>query len=55
MTQHPFLKGMGLGVLAGAAVSAVMVPKKKQIERTAKKAMRTVGGLAEDLTDSMGF
>lgn len=55
MSQHPFLGGMGLGMLAGAAVGVAMSSQKKDLKRKARKAMRTVGDLAEDLTDTMGF
>ena len=55
MTQHPFLSGMGLGILAGAALSMAMEPKKRDLKRKARKAMRTVGELADDLSDTMGF
>lgn len=55
MTQHPFLGGVGLGVLAGVAITMTMTPQKNDLKRKARKAMRTVGDLAEDLTDTMGF
>ena len=49
MNHHPFLGGVGLGMLAGAALSMAIAPKKKDLKRTARKAMRTMGDLAEDL------
>ncbi|WP_202621143.1 hypothetical protein [Pseudoflavonifractor sp. 524-17] len=55
MTQHPFLEGIGLGLVAGAALTMAAAPKKNELKRKARKAMRSVGDLADDLTDSMGF
>lgn len=55
MNHHLFLGGVGLGMLAGAALSMAIAPKKKDLKRTARKAMRTMGDLAEDLSDTMGF
>ena len=40
MTQHPFLGGMGLGILAGAALSMAMEPKKRDLKRKARKAAK---------------
>ena len=56
MEKHEFLRGMGVGVLAGAAIGAVMMPKKKHsMKATAGKALKTVGEVMENLSDNMGF
>ncbi|MBS6216061.1 MAG: hypothetical protein KH704_03940 [Clostridiales bacterium] len=58
MNHHPFLGGMGLmglGMVAGAALSMTVSPKKKDLKRTARKAMRNMGNLADDLSSNMGF
>ena len=39
MNHHPFLGGVGLGMLAGAALSMAIAPKKKDLKRTARKAI----------------
>lgn len=56
MKEHQFVKGMGLGVLTGAALGAVMAPKKKRnMKKAAGKAMKTMGQVMENLSDDMGF
>lgn len=47
-------KGVGIGMAIGSAVSianAVMGPKKKNIKKTASKAVRTVG----DIVDTVSY
>lgn len=56
MKEHEFAKGMGLGVLAGAALGAAIAPRKKTpMRKVAGKAMKTVGQVMENLSDDMGF
>lgn len=56
MHEHAFIKGVGLGALAGAAIGMAMVPRKKvNMRKTAGKAMKTVGHVMENLSDEMGF
>ncbi len=51
MSEHPFLKGIGLGMMAGTAVGAVMMKKEKNIKQAARKTVKNVGRLAEDAAD----
>ncbi len=53
MNEHPFLKGIGLGMLAGAAVGATMMKNEKTIKKAAKHTVKTVGRLAEDAADTL--
>ena len=54
--EHAFIKGVGLGALAGAAIGMAMVPRKKvNMRKAAGKAMKTVGHVMENLSDEMGF
>jgi len=56
MTERNFLKGIGLGVMAGAAVGAMMMPRKKtKLKKAAGKAMKTVGHVMEEISDDMGL
>ncbi len=56
MKEHEFAKGMGLGMLAGAALGAAMMPQRKSsMKRAAEKAMKTMGQAMENLSDEMGF
>ncbi len=53
MSDHPFLRGIGLGVLAGAAMGATMMKNEKNIKKAAKHTVKTVGRLAEDAADTL--
>jgi hypothetical protein len=56
LKQHEFAKGITMGMVAGMAMGAVLVPRKKtNVKKVAEKAMRTVGQVMEDLSDEMGF
>lgn len=51
MSEHPFLKGIGLGVMAGAAMGAAMMKNEKNIKQAAKHTVKAVGRMAEDAAD----
>ncbi len=53
MNEHPFLRGMGLGMMAGAAVGAVMMKKEKNLKQVAHRTAKNVGRLAEDAADKV--
>ncbi len=54
--EHGFLKGVGLGMMAGAAMGMTMAPKKRNdLKKTAKKAMKTMGQTMEDISENLGF
>ena len=58
MTKHAFLEGMGLGVLAGAAIAIAVSsgPKgKADMRRAAHRAARKMDRMKDDITDAMGF
>lgn len=47
------MSGIGLGMLAGAALGFAVSPGRKAVKRTAMKAARTVSDMAENVTDAM--
>lgn len=53
MSEHPFMKGMGLGMMAGMAAGAAMMKNEKTIKKAAKKTVKSVGQLAEDATNAV--
>lgn len=53
MNEHPFMKGIGLGMLAGAAVGMTMMKNEKAIKRKARKTAQSVGHMVEDATDAI--
>ena len=48
-----FLMGTAAGMLAGAAVGAMMATPSRQIKRTAHKAARRVNEAIDHLADAM--
>ena len=58
MTKHAFLEGMGMGIIAGAAIGMAVAAKSMQnpdMRRMAKKAARRMDHLKDDLADTLGF
>ena len=56
MTNHTFLGGMGLGILAGAAMGMAVTAKGMQnpkMRRMAKKATQKMEQMKDDLADTM--
>lgn len=49
-----FLKGMGLGMVAGVGVSMIMMPENKRSRnKMMNKALRTVEDLADNISSAM--
>ena len=58
MTKHAFLGGMGLGILAGAAIGMAVAAKPKgkmDMQKAAHRAARRLERMKDDLTDVMGL
>lgn len=56
MNRMDFIKGLGVGMAAGAAIGAAMMPAKSRKKKTiAGRVLRTAGEIAENLTDVMGI
>ncbi len=53
MNGHPFLKGVGLGMVAGAAVGATMMKNEKSIKQAAQRTVKQAGRLAENAADAV--
>lgn len=56
LKNSDFLRGMGLGLMAGTTLGFAVAPKKKQsrMKSTAGKAIRAVGDVVEQISDAMG-
>lgn len=50
MTRNGFAKGMAIGVMAGAAIGMVMVPKGKNSKSAAGKALKAAGEVIDNIT-----
>lgn len=54
MNGNGFVKGMALGVTAGAAMAVVMMPKKKKFtKKMTGKALKAVGELMDSVTSGL--
>ncbi len=58
MTKHGFFQGIGVGVLAGAAIGMAVASAPScgaEVRRMTRKAARTMDHMKNDLSDRMGF
>ena len=58
LTKHACLEGMGLGVLAGAAVGMAVAAKGMQdpnVRRAVRQTGRKMGRMRDDLADTLGL
>lgn len=53
MNRSHFMRGVGFGMLAGAVIGMMVSPGKKELKRTATKAVHAVENAAESLSDAM--
>jgi len=53
--EHRLAKGIGLGMLAGAALGAAMMPRKASVKKATGKAVKSMGQVMENLSDELGF
>lgn len=55
MTKHEFLRGMGLGMAAGAALGMALAPRRRHMDlkKAASQAVKSVGEAVESLSDAM--
>ena len=55
MTKHLFLTGAAMGVVAGTAMGMAMsATNKRDIKKAADKAIKAVGEVVENISDTMG-
>ena len=56
MDMKSMAKGIGLGMMAGAAVSMMAAPKKKSHKtNSVSKAIRAMGEVLEDVETALGW
>ena len=54
--HHHTLRNIGIGMAAGAALGmAVLAPRQKTLKATAKKAVRAMEDVAENVTQTLGM
>ena len=57
MNNMDFIKGVGVGVIAGATIGMAAAPKKKgsSSKSFAGNALRAAGDIVENISDAMGM
>ena len=55
MKTLDFLKGMGAGMVVGAALGMVMTPDKRSGKKRLSKMIRAAGDVIEDLSGAIGL
>ncbi len=55
MKMMDFLKGMGAGVMVGAALGMLIVPDKRGGKKRLSKMFRAAGDVIEDLGGAIGL
>lgn len=53
MNYKDFIKGVGVGMAAGAAVGMMCMPRKKHAKTTAGKMVKTASRILNDVQDTM--
>ncbi len=53
MSNMYFLKGVGIGMIAGATAALVAMPKKKASKNTAGRALKSIGEIIEGITETI--
>ena len=49
------VKGVGIGMALGAAAGMMLKPQKKSGKRMVSDAMKSIGDMAESISDFMGW
>ena len=55
MNKKNFLIGMGMGLTVGGVLAMVMRPKKRCMKSAVGKTLRTMGEVADSISDSLGW
>jgi len=53
MNNMSFIKGIGVGAVMGAAAGMVMAPRKNKLNLG--KALKSMGGMVDNITSSLGL
>ena len=55
MSTRTFLVGMGMGLMVGGAAMYAMRPKKPGAMRLVERTLKTMGDVADSVSELMGF
>lgn len=53
MEHSRFMRGVGLGMLAGAMVGMMVSPGKNELKRSANKAVQAVSNAADNISEAI--
>lgn len=53
MERSRFMRGVGLGMLAGAVVGMMVSPGKNELKQTANKAVQAVSNAADNISNAI--
>lgn len=53
MSGMYFVKGLGVGMVAGATVALIAMPKKKAEKNNCGKAIKTIGEIIDNIADTI--
>ena len=55
MNKRNFYVGMGMGLVVGSAAMFAMRPKKSSVKTVMGKTLKTMGEVADSVTELMGW
>lgn len=55
MEKRNFFVGMGMGLIVGGAAVGMIMPKKRNVKSVVGKTLKTMGEVADSVTDIMGW
>lgn len=55
MNKRNFIVGMGMGLLVGCGAAMAMRPKKSGMKSALGRTLRTMGEVADSVSDAMGW
>ena len=55
MEKRNFFVGMGMGLIVGGAAIGMMIPKKRSVKSVVGKTLKTMGEVADGISDMMGW
>ena len=55
MNKKNFYVGMGMGLIVGGCAAYAMRPKKRCVKSVVGKTLKTMGEVADSISDAMGW
>lgn len=55
MSTMDFIRGIGVGVIAGGTIGMAMASNKKRHRKSKNNAMKTIGTVMENVSDVLGM